>query len=824
MINPQSDQTNFVEFSLERWRDRFLRVVLYVTSGIGLIGIIAYIFTSHTPLFTWIAIGCYLVLLAFTFVPMGYFPRAGFFMTLLDLLCIFTLLDTGIQNTAILFILGTTILSALIYTPRSAVINAAGSLVVIAVVGWLVLTGRFTLFSGPEYAGTLAEWIQTGAYYLLLVTLILSGIRLLKLDFLKAEEQANLLLGSLKTEQLHLADRVAAATRNLTLAAEVGQTISQVHDLDLLLKDAVDLIRDRFDLYYAQVYLLDPTGRQLVLRSGTGDVGQQLRNRRHTLSADMSSLNGLACMDRKPVVVEDTAQNPIHRPNPLLPNTRSEMVIPLLARDRVVGTLDMQSTQADALNQSNLEAFQVLAGQLAVAVENATLLTETEAARRTVEAQSRRLIRSGWQDFLTAINHQERIGFNYDLEKMSPLSEPVEARPDEHSLILPIEVVGEPVGLFKFEKETGWSEADAALETQVSRQLGQHVENLRLLDQAERYRTEAEEALGRLTRQGWEKELAVHPQAETGYQYDMSAVSIIKESSSLEIAPTLTHPLEIFGEKIGEISVLHGQPGAQETDDLVSKVGEQLSARVENLRLFYETQRSQVEVEKRARQLAAVAAISTFSSQELDIDRMLASAVHLTQRQFSLLHAHVYLFDEKTGEMKTAACGWKEGDAHEGAHSDSVVPLSDQVSLVARAARLRQPVILDDLHSQPGFQSGLFLEEAVSAMAVPLLTGDKLLGVLEVFSDQPNAFTQEDANIHTTLAAQVAISLQNARSFIQAQKEAERETLLNAIGQKIRAATSVEAVLQIAARELGHALGAPLTIAQLSMKDRQVQE
>jgi sigma-B regulation protein RsbU (phosphoserine phosphatase) len=101
------------------------------------------------------------------------------------------------------------------------------------------------------------------------------------------------------------------------------------------------------------------------------------------------------------------------------------------------------------------------------------------------------------------------------------------------------------------------------------------------------------------------------------------------------------------------------------------------------------------------------------------------------------------------------------------------------------------------------------------------LVGERVLGVLDVQSDHLDAFTEEDANIQTTLASQVAIALQNARSFTQAQRQAERETLLNVIGQKIRSATTVDAVLQIAARELGHALGAPLTIAQLGLKDKK---
>jgi sigma-B regulation protein RsbU (phosphoserine phosphatase) len=107
-----------------------------------------------------------------------------------------------------------------------------------------------------------------------------------------------------------------------------------------------------------------------------------------------------------------------------------------------------------------------------------------------------------------------------------------------------------------------------------------------------------------------------------------------------------------------------------------------------------------------------------------------------------------------------------------------------------------------------------------SEMAVPLIVGDKVLGVFDVQADTAGRFTEDDIRIQTTLAAQVAVAVQNARSFASAQKQAQREAMLNAINQKIQGATSVEAVLQIAARELGHALGAPMTVAQLSMKGK----
>ena len=101
---------------------------------------------------------------------------------------------------------------------------------------------------------------------------------------------------------------------------------------------------------------------------------------------------------------------------------------------------------------------------------------------------------------------------------------------------------------------------------------------------------------------------------------------------------------------------------------------------------------------------------------------------------------------------------------------------------------------------------------------MPLVIGDQVLGVLDVQSEHLHAFTEEDASIQTTLASQVAIAVNNARSFSQSQRQAERETSVNLISQKIQNATSVEAALQIAARELGRALGMKSTLVTLDPK------
>ena len=151
-----------------------------------------------------------------------------------------------------------------------------------------------------------------------------------------------------------------------------------------------------------------------------------------------------------------------------------------------------------------------------------------------------------------------------------------------------------------------------------------------------------------------------------------------------------------------------------------------------------------------------------------------------------------------------------------------MIALAQERSLVARAARSGQAVIANDVRNEDGWLPNPLLPDTAAEMAVPLVIGKQVLGVLDVQSDQLNAFSEEDANIQTTLASQVAIALQNARSFTQAQRQAERETALNAISQQIQSATTVEAVLQIAARELGRALDAPLTVAQLGLKEQSV--
>ena len=638
-------------------------------------------------------------------------------------------------------------------------------------------------------------------------------------EFEQLADTFNALAGSVEEQRMNLERRVAERTQSLELAAEVGHSVSQVRALDVMLRDAVEIIRSQFDLYYAQVYLIDPGQTNLILQSGTGTVGTELVSRGHRLPLDTNSINGRAAVEKHPVIVADTAASATFRPNPLLPNTHSEMAVPLITAGQVVGVLDLQSSQSGMLNEEVLPAFEALAGQFAVAIQNAKLLEEATQARAEVEAQARHLVRAGWDEHLDSIHLPEQIGFVFDRKEITLLADaqPTQLSQDGKAVSVPITVTGEPLGAIAVEIDENRREQALALVSNVARQVAQQIENLRLLESAERYRYEAEKAARRQTVEGWQKYVESRPQESLAYLYDTKAVRPQGQDEDLSMVAL---PLKARDQQIGKLSVQGLTEADQESAELVNAVAERLGAHIENLRLFEETRLGQFELDRRATQLAAVAEISTMSSKELDVQKMLETVVHLTQRKFGLYHAHVFLFNESTSILKIAACGWKAGDPHEGTHGTAAIPIDQEQSLVARAARTRQAVIVNDVRSDPSWLPNPLLPDTRAEMAVPLVIGDVILGVLDVQSDHLNAFTEEDANIQTTLASQVATSLQNARSFARAQKQAERESMLNAISQKIQSATTVEAVLQIAARELGHALHVPLTVAQLGMKSQ----
>jgi len=211
-------------------------------------------------------------------------------------------------------------------------------------------------------------------------------------------------------------------------------------------------------------------------------------------------------------------------------------------------------------------------------------------------------------------------------------------------------------------------------------------------------------------------------------------------------------------------------------------------------------------VADRTKALATVAEVGTAIATILETDRLLQEVVDLTKERFSLYHSHIYLLDE-TGENLVLATGAGQIGRAMVAEGRSI-PLSREQSLVARAARDRKGVTVNDVAQEIGFLPHPLLPDTHAELAVPMIVGEKVIGVFDIQSEQVGRFSEADIAVQTTLASQVATSIQNVRQFEQSKKRADLESLVNVIGQKIQRTTSIEETLQIAARELGLALGA----------------
>jgi GAF domain-containing protein len=161
-------------------------------------------------------------------------------------------------------------------------------------------------------------------------------------------------------------------------ATEIAREISSALNLDELLLKAVDLIRDRFNFYHAAIFLIEPGENNAVIREATGEAGAQLKRLGHKLAVGSKSIVGFVAGQGDPLVVNDITKDATHLPNPMLPDTRAEAAIPLKIGERILGVLDVQSTIPYSFSSNDINTFQTLADQLAIAVNNTELFAEIQ--------------------------------------------------------------------------------------------------------------------------------------------------------------------------------------------------------------------------------------------------------------------------------------------------------------------------------------------------------------------------------------------------------------------------------------------------------------
>lgn len=192
------------------------------------------------------------------------------------------------------------------------------------------------------------------------------------------------------TAQQHLMLALEERSIQLETAAQVSRATSSILSLDQLIHETVHLVRERFGMHYVGLFEVDASGKWAVLRGGTGAAGQQLLAQGYRLPVDEGSMTGWCITHRQPHLAPNVGKDEIHLTNPLLPETRSELTLPLISRNAVIGALSIQSAQEAAFNADNIIILQAMADQLANAMANARLYEQAQreiAERIRAESQ-----------------------------------------------------------------------------------------------------------------------------------------------------------------------------------------------------------------------------------------------------------------------------------------------------------------------------------------------------------------------------------------------------------------------------------------------------
>ncbi len=193
----------------------------------------------------------------------------------------------------------------------------------------------------------------------------------------------------------------------LQAAAEIARDTTSVLSQDELLNRIVNLLQERFGFYHTAIFLVNEEGTHAIIQQASGQGAREILEKRQKIAVGSRSIIGKVTDTGSPVLVNNVAESPIHLPNPHLPETRSELGIPLRIADRVIGALDIQSDRPNAFQEDDLGVFQILADQIAVAIENARAYELAQKAYQEMREVDR--LKS---QFLANMSHELRTPLN----------------------------------------------------------------------------------------------------------------------------------------------------------------------------------------------------------------------------------------------------------------------------------------------------------------------------------------------------------------------------------------------------------------------------
>lgn len=293
--------------------------------------------------------------------------------------------------------------------------------------------------------------------------------------------------------------------RQLQTVADVAREIAQAQNLESLLDSLVNLVSQRFEFYHAGIFLLDEQKEFAVLRAANSEGGKRMLERQHKLKVGEVGMVGYVTGSGKPRIATDVGEDAVYFQNPDLPLTRSEMTLPLIVGDQIIGAVDVQSTISNAFTQEDIELFSTLADQVAIAIQNNLLYQETVRALEESRSLHRQYLLQEWSQEtadrdqagyqytpvgLTAIEKEDLATVRRVIDEGETVIIPTideKSGKTAAALGVPIKLRGETIGVIHIqetsEEKQDWSPEEVDTVKSIADQVALALENARLFEQ-----------------------------------------------------------------------------------------------------------------------------------------------------------------------------------------------------------------------------------------------------------------------------------------------------------------------------------------------------
>lgn len=371
----------------------------------------------------------------------------------------------------------------------------------LTVIGTWLFEAQFLSLDNPEPT----QIILFVVFSILLATIINTNNKNSTEAIQSAQETARALINTnqeLQLAQTNMEERIVERTADierranyLEAASEVGQAATSIYSLEELLDQVGQFISERFGFYQVGIFMLDDLGEYAVLRAANSPGGKQMLARNHQLKVGAQGIVGYVTSTGQARVALDTGEDAHHFNTPELPNTRSEMALPLFAGGRLFGALDVQSTEQNAFSEEDVTALRVLADQVAMAINNAQLFEQLQKSLDSERLAYGEVSHSSW---LTLLKTSQNWGYRFADQKTArvqgewakDMTDVVKENAiritndqEQPTLALPIQVGGGPIGVIRLQKEAGqpqWIQEEIDLVEILVDRLSQSLDSARL--------------------------------------------------------------------------------------------------------------------------------------------------------------------------------------------------------------------------------------------------------------------------------------------------------------------------------------------------------